>query len=304
MRITPIASTLILLGTSLAQAALTADGCAPLSTIQNLARQATPIVEASLERTPSHTPDQKTAAIYGRDNRYVDENPEGPFRMLGKIKIGSGHCTAVMISACHALTAGHCTNLAKEQPEGDRTITYVSADGKHQSVATRAWGNGKITSVSNKDWGLIQLKEPIGQSTGWMSLVNTGGGATKTLLKSLCPTSRPPLILAGYSADIEEGHGLSVDDQVKLIHSDDDNILRFRANSFKGSSGAPLWRLNCNNQPEIIGVNIGAAVSVDPDGNQVTLRQNEDKILAAGLATRQFFKKVKQLMEKSPCPVN
>ncbi|MBX2986338.1 MAG: trypsin-like serine protease [Bdellovibrionaceae bacterium] len=266
-----------------------------------LLRDVAPLIDLSVEKLPGQAPQPtQVAGIYGEEDTrlLVPKHAPYPFTALGKISWGNAQCTAVMVGRCHILTARHCLDRAK-QKTGSAEISFVSADEKSRSTINVSQSGQDAKTLSEGDWAVARLDSSLGDRTGWMGLSAFSGKNLSKWITGSC-NKDGKLILAGYSIDIDQGKSLSIDDQVEMIRHEKTNLLRFRGQSFQGSSGSPIWRYDCQGNPEIVALNTTAAYN-PVKGGQAFLPANETKNLAAGIATDEFFGKMKAFVKKYPC---
>ena len=261
---------------------------------QPLGRQITELA-AKLELQPNAGENVKMTAIYGKDNRVPI--PKGfPWTSIGKLgnaEIG-GHCTATMISECHALTASHCVSYANNTPHDPRKMKFVPSSGGGFSDVELFYFN-PFGHRLRYDWAVLKLKGKPGLKTGWMGVRNSAVNRIQLEEK---------FILAGYSDDIGgNGTEATVDRNVFFKASDEHtpHFLYAKANSSKGSSGASIFYNDKDGKPWIVAVNTRAYLY--SNGGQVQFAGVPEDLnkLANAVATGQFYNEMLDFMSKHPC---
>ena len=260
----------------------------------------------------------KEAAIYGEDNRKRKKTDEYPWRTIGSLNVGFNSCTAVLVSSCHLLTAGHCfpgLNSQKKLTEQSGPISQTSFTSSNGKTTARPLvaeiGPGNLTEDPNKDYGFVLLDKPIGKELGHMGVVGvTSADIAQGWMAWSLNKKREDFFLAAYAGDVDQGETLVVDDKAQVIRSSSqyENIAELRANTFVKSSGAPLWRIALDGTPEIVGVTIEGVTAHDKNHpekvQQVKLDKDETRteLLGKAVASQAFFKALVEFMKRNPCP--
>lgn len=242
----------------------------------------------------------QTAALYG--GHKIEEMKAGyPWNGIGRLfpnaRSGTDFCTAVRVSACHVMSAGHCARDANGSYE--KQITYVPPFEKKAYFVDKVLaGEGNFLQDRSLDWAVMRLEDSAsGNRDGWMGIADTKGGALvgKTF------------VLSGYHLDLSPNAKFAyVDDQAKAIKtnkgifSGNANHVFLRANAGRGGSGGPVFRLDDSGQAWLVCL-ANAGVSVEGQGTTAVLGADETEHLTQCAASNAFFAKVQQFMAENPC---
>ncbi len=254
-------------------------------------------VEENQELPPHPGNNPKSAAIYGKDNR-VEMPALFPWTAVGKLLLsGQPHCTATMVSECHALTAAHCVSNKKSDIQSGLSFKGAGIESEANVDATDLGGHDFEKKWAN-DWAVVRLDKNIGSNTGWLGFGDRKGN----------DLMNRELTIAGYSIDRA---GATMDKQVSVLKTDqvlifgNQDIVYFRANTFEGSSGAAIIDFDEKGLPWIVGVNTRGKSNVVFGSIQIQVVLPADTTakdkLASGVASNQFFSQVKKFMKENPC---
>lgn len=175
-------------------------------------------------------------SVIGTDGRNrVQDTTAAPYRRSGQLESnGRLHCTAWMISARTAVTAGHCI---KQSSFYNNLEFFPGRDG----VSTNPYGSFKPTQIwidergLNKggDWAVLQFDEPIGNTVGWYGLAPKAANQFAGLDASVI----------GYPGDKPGG---TMWEDTDVIDSATDRQVFYKTDTAGGQSGSAVTTDNRN----------------------------------------------------------
>ncbi len=229
---------------------------------------------ADVGEPPESTANEVKTLFFGHDDRQRITDPtQSPWDAIGQLETESGNlCTATLISAHLALTAGHCL-LAPPRGKLDKPVAlrFVALKGKwryeihdvegrvESSLGRRlkADGDGWIVppSAAQDDFGLIVLRNPPSAITPLPLF--TGDRAD---LSAALKTAERKVTQAGYP-----------EDHLDNLYSHQDcivtgwaqkSVLSHQCDTLPGDSGSPLM-IHTDDGWQLIGVQSSAPAAKD-----------------------------------------
>lgn len=187
----------------------------------------------------SKTKNSEQNVIIGEDSRFqITDTTKFPYSAIGYLKIefedgtvGGG--TAWMYGNRVAATAGHCIYDKKHGwasgitivpgLNGDNNMPYGYSFAVNTSVPSE-WVSNFDT---NNDWGLIQLKDNIGDKTGYFGV-----------FWSPFSIKGSNVDITGYPGDKDFGTLWKMNGNIKAVTS---NKVFYDIDTYAGQSGAPVY---------------------------------------------------------------
>lgn len=233
--------------------------------------------------------------VIGNDDRQqIMHTTASPFRMICSITVMIGGQvtelgTGFLIGESTLLTAGHCLKRSRDAREPERIIIRPGRNG-HREPFENTFG-GSVEGVSYSlhpvwaetfdprfDIGAIHLNTGIGNKLGWFRV---GAPPAEDLqLRWAHVTGYPgdkydPLVNDGDKRATEMWHHATPIDTVG------DGVVYYPADTFAGQSGAPVYILDDDLKPRVVGVHAyGLNSSRDPKAtnNNMGILLDEDMV--------------------------
>ncbi|MEH6526294.1 MAG: trypsin-like serine protease [Sneathiella sp.] len=192
----------------------------------------------------------KLYGIKGKDDRVRVDITENPWRSIGRLNRSGNFCTGVLVGPAQVLTAAHCLwdNRLRKWASPDNIHFVVGYERGnytgHSKVAkyllsgnrtpSKKYGKPDVAS----DWAIATLKEPLGESFGYIPAISINDRDLNNDVTSLST-----FVQAGYSKDIP--HMLTVHEgcQIESIEKDINSvaaILLHECDATNGDSGSPI----------------------------------------------------------------
>ena len=190
-------------------------------------------------------------------------------RYIGRVVAGETSCTGSLVGPGLVLTNAHCifdggvdynkgpTTLKTGKLTFQREWLYQSDRFNVRSFYTHKGLEGDWDGQIKNDWVILKLAKdsnnPLPEDF-FRTIPDIGEGAADNLFES----ANFSVSIPGYSNDFTNGFYLTLDVGCQIDPNGlEGSIVQHNCDTFSGSSGAPVLRLDSSSRPTLVSVNVG-----------------------------------------------
>ena len=190
----------------------------------------------------------------------------GYLRYIGKVRTERGQCTGSLVGPSIVITNSHCIfDGGKEYGEGETKLKKGDFKFRHEwlyetieypvtAYHTHEGHSGGWDGTVANDWAILELgpSDKGFVATDYLPAIDDARKISQ--LKKEGST----VFLAGYNGDLNHGFYLTMHWDCKFDHNTfADGMVYHACDTYKGSSGSPIFLIDEHGNPHVVAVNAG-----------------------------------------------